>query len=367
VAEPIDSALEVAMDSERAGLGRRTVLQGAAAALALPALFKAAGPPGRPSETPALVVLYLNGGPAGLFNSAGSFVAQRAFGVTRDNVRPVGNGLVVDAATLGTLPPAALGHMAAINFRHGLYTHDLSRAALLQTGSRSNLLLLSGAMTSPAPIRCAVVNNLGLPAGVDRSPPAENGVVLERVLSLQTIPVLTDPAQASPDLGQLMVAYGVDPWVTSISDARTTLLAAELLVRGGTSVVFAQPAFVGRPDRQFDTHSDAEGVKARDIMSSIIGEVRTFVARAQEIPGRNVVVALMGEFSRTVGESDHAPGGTTTVIGRHVKTGSAGPQTAGGLPPPTSPPPAGLWAYLATVLQLKEHPFGVNPHPELVV
>ncbi|HET9036124.1 MAG TPA: hypothetical protein VFN45_07960 [Myxococcaceae bacterium] len=355
------------MDSERAGLGRRTVLQGAAAALALPALSKAAGPPGCPSETPALVVLYLNGGPAGLFNSAGSFVAQRAFGVTRDNVRPVGNGLVVDAATLGTLPPAALGHMAAINFRHGLYTHDLSRAALLQTGSRSNLLLLSGAMTSPAPIRCAVVNNLGLPAGVDRSPPAENGVVLERVLSLQTIPVLTDPAQASLDLGQLMVAYGVDPWVTSISDAKTTLLAAELLVRGGTSVVFAQPAFVGRPDRQFDTHSDAEGVKARDIMSSIIGEVRTFVARAQEIPGRNVVVALMGEFSRTVGESDHAPGGTTTVIGRHVKTGSAGPQTAGGLPPPTSPPPAGLWAYLATVLQLKEHPFGVNPHPELVV
>jgi hypothetical protein len=355
------------MGSERVGLGRRTVLQGAAAALALPAMSRAAGPPGRSSETPALVVLYLNGGPAGLFNSAGSFVEKRGFGVTRDNVRPVANGLVVDAATLGTLPPAALGHMAAINFRHGLYTHDLSRAALLQTGSRSNLLLLAGSMTSPAPIRCAVVNNLGLPAGVDRSPPSENGVVLERVLSLQTVPVLTDPAHPSPDLGALMVAYGVDPWITSISDTKTTLLAAELLVRGGTSVVFAQPAFVGRPDRQFDTHSDADGAKARDIMSSILGELRTFIARAMEIPGRNVVIALMGEFSRTVGESDHAPGGTTTVIGKHVKTGTAGPQTSSGLPPPTAPPPAGLWAYLATVLQLKEHPFGVNPHPELVV
>ncbi|HET9155661.1 MAG TPA: hypothetical protein VFN91_03270 [Myxococcaceae bacterium] len=354
------------MSSERVGLGRRTVLQGAAAALALPAISRAAGPPGRPSETPALVVLYLNGGPAGLFNSAGSFVEKRSFGVSRDNVRPVGNGLVVDAATLGTLPAAALGHMAAINFRHGLYTHDLSRAALLQTGSRSNLLLLAGSVTSPAPIRCAVVNNLGLPAGVDRSPPAENGVALERVLSLQTVPVLTDPARPSLDLGELMVAYGVDPWVTSISDTKTTLLAAELLVRGGSSVVFAQPAFVGRPDRQFDTHSDAEGVKARDILKSILGELRTFIVRAMEIPGRNVVIALMGEFSRTVGESDHAPGGTTTVIGKHVKTGTAGPQTAGGLPPPTSPPPAGLWAYLATVLQLKEHPFGVNPHPELV-
>jgi hypothetical protein len=347
-------------------LGRRTVLKGAAAALALPAISRAVFAPGPPRATPALVILYLNGGPAGLFNSAGSFVEQRSFGVTRDNLRPVGNGLVVDAPTIGTLPAAALGHMAAINFRHNLYTHDLSRAALLQTGSRSNLLLVAGAVASPAPIHCAVVNNLGLPVGVDRSPPAENGVTFEHVLDLRSIPVLNDPALPSPDLGQIAAAYGASPTAGAISDTRTTLVAAELLVRGGTSVVFAQPAFMGRADRQFDTHSDSDGSKARDIMSSIIREVGTFVARSQEIPERNVVVALMGEFSRTVGESDHAPGGTATVIGKHVKTGSAGPQTAGGLPPPTSPPPAGLWAYLATVLQLKDHPFGVNPHPELV-
>lgn len=355
------------MGSERVGLGRRTVLQGAAAALALPAMSRAAGPPGRPSETPALVVLYLNGGPAGLFNSAGSFVEKRGFGVTRDNVRPLGNGLVVDAPTMGTLPAAALGHMAAINFRHGLYRHELSRAALLQTGSRSNLLLLAGAMATPAPIRCALVNNLGLPVGVDWNPPAENGVTLEHLLDLRHIPVLEDPALPSPGVGKITAAYGANTTATSIADLKTTLVAVELLVRGGASVVFAQPAFVGRADRQFDTHSDAEGVKARDIMSSIMGEVRTFVARALEIPGRNVVIALMGEFSRTVGESNHAPGGTTTVIGKHVRTGSAGAQTAGGLPPPTAPPPAGLWAYLATVLQLEEHPFGENPHPELVV
>lgn len=348
------------------GMDRRTVLKGAGAALALPAISRAAGAPGPPRETPALVILYLNGGPAGLFNSAGSFVAQHSFGVTRDNIRPVGNGLVVDAPTMGTLPAATLGRMAAINFRHGLYKHELSRAALLQTGSRSNLLLLAGEMTSPAPIRCAVVNNLGLPVGVDESPPAENGVTLEHVLDLRSIPVLKDPALPSPELGQIAAAYGAAPAATSISDLKTTLVALELLVRGGSSVVFAQPAFTGRADRQFDTHSDSDGSKARDIMSSIIRDVGTFVARAQEIPGRNVVVALMGEFSRTVGESDHAPGGTATVIGKHVKNGTAGPQTAGGLPPPTSPPPAGLWAYLATVLQLKDHPFGVNPHPELV-
>jgi hypothetical protein len=354
------------MGSERLGLGRRTVLKGTAAALVLPRILRAAGAPGPPPESPVLVILYLNGGPAGLFNSAGSFVAQRSFGVTPDNVRPVGNGLVVDAPTLGTLPAAALGHMASINFRHGLYMHELSRAALLQTGSRSNLLLMAGSTSSPAPIRCAVVNNLGLPVGVEGSPPAENGVTLERVLDLRSIPVLTDPAQPSPDLGHIAAAYGASPAATAISDLKTTLVAVELLVRGGTSVVFAQPAFVGRADRQFDTHSDSAGVKAREIMSSIIRDVGTFVGRAMEIPGRNVVVALMGEFSRTVGASDHAPGGTATVIGKHVQTGSAGAQTAGGLPPPTSPPVAGLWAYLATVLEVKEHPFGVNPHPELV-
>jgi hypothetical protein len=354
------------MGNGHVGLGRRALLKGAAAALALPAASRAVTASVRPPETPALAVLYLNGGPAGLFNSAGSFVEKRSFGVTQDNVRPLGNGLVVDAATLGTLPTGALGHMASISFRHGLYRHELSRAALMQTGSRSNLLLLAGTMTSPAPIRCAVVNNLGLPVGIDGAPPAENGVALERVLDLKSIPVLADPAHPSPGIGQIAAAYDVTPSVTAISDVKTTLLATELLLRSGTSVVFAQVAFVGRADRQFDTHSDSEGVKARDIMGSIIKELRTFLARASEIHGRNVVVALMGEFSRTVGASDHAPGGTATVIGKHVRTGSAGQQTPGGLPPPSSPPPAGLWAYLASALQIAEHPFGENPHPELV-
>ena len=349
------------------GLERRAVLKGAAATLALPAVSRVArGLEAPPPETPALVVLCLNGGPAGLFNSAGSFVEKRSFGVTPDNVRPLGNGLVVDAATLGTLPPAALGHMASINFRHGLYRHELSRAALLQTGSRSNLLLLAASMNSPAPIRCAVVNNLGLPVGVDAAPPAENGLTLERVLELHSLPVLSDPARPSARMDQLAAAYEVDPAVTAIADPKSTLLATELLLRSGASVVFAQPAFVGRADRQFDTHSDSAGVKAREIMASILPDLRRFVARALTLPGRNVVIALMGEFSRTVGASDHAPGGTATVIGKRVRTGSAGPQTSGGLPPPTSPPPAGLWAYLASVLGVADHPFGVNPHPELV-
>ena len=61
----------------------------------------------RPAERPTLVVWWLNGGPAGLFNSADAFLANGAFGVTPDNVRALGNGLYVDAGSLGALPAVA--------------------------------------------------------------------------------------------------------------------------------------------------------------------------------------------------------------------------------------------------------------------
>jgi hypothetical protein len=346
------------------GFDRRAILKSAAAALALPALTRGilAIPPSL-QETSALVILYLNGGPAGLFNSADSFLRKGSFGVTGDNVRAVGNGLFVDASTLGSLPPAALEHMASVNFKHGIQRHELARGALLQTGSRSNLLLLAQAMSGAPTNRCAVVNTLGLPVGVDATPPAEGGIGLERMLTLQSI---SPSSQRSPERARIAAAYRVEETATTISDLRTTLLAAELLLRSGTSVVFAQPAFLGRPDRQFDTHGDVSGAQARQLMSSILPEVGTFVARALGLPGRNVVIALFGEFSRTVEASDHEPGGTATVIGKYVRTGTAGPQNPDGSTPINSPPVAGLWAYLASVLRVEEHPFGANPNPELV-
>src|SRR5262249_43691416 len=62
---------------------RRTLLKGTArGALARRGrrLLAAGAPP--PHERSALVVVYLNGGPAGLFTSAGSFLAKGSFGVT---------------------------------------------------------------------------------------------------------------------------------------------------------------------------------------------------------------------------------------------------------------------------------------------
>jgi hypothetical protein len=313
-------------------------------------------------ERSALAVIYLNGGPPGLFNSAGSFLRSGAFGVGTHNVRDLGNGLFVDAASFGSLPVVARQHMASINFRHGYERHDLAREALLQTGSRSNLLLL-GQGLDPAPIRCAVVNTLGLPDGVDRDPPREGGIGLSRIAELDAIGVVgSDPHV----LAGVRAAYGVSTIANQIADAATSLCAVELLLRAGTGVVFTQPMYVGRPDRQIDTHGDTTGTEARRLYGTIAQPLHTFIERVLALPDKNVVIALVGEFSRTVGASDHEPGGTATVIGKYVKTGTAGPQTETGAPPPGAPPVAGLWSYLAAALAIADHPFGANPNPELV-
>jgi hypothetical protein len=152
-----------------------------------------------------------------------------------------------------------------------------------------------------------------------------------------------------------------------LGDVRASLISAELLVRGGTSVVFTQPIYEGRPDRQVDTHNDGSGAMARQILAPTIPVLRTFVARVLAIPNRNVVIAVLGEFSRTMPKSDHALGGTATVIGRYVKAGTAGAQTADGSPPADAPPVDGLWSFLASALRVEQHSFGRNPHRELLV
>jgi hypothetical protein len=346
------------------GVTRRTVLRGGitfAGALALGNRGIAGEPP--PEERPTLVVWWLNGGPAGLFNSADSFLANAAFGVTSNNVLAVGNGLYVDAGSLGALPAGARAHMASINFRHGIVRpHDHARAAVLEVGPRSQLLRMAAAMPG-GPLRCAVVNDLGLPVGVAFDRPAESGATLERVLDVAEA---ARRLQVQSRLDEVRVAYGVSTDGTAVQDQRSTFAAVELLVHGGASVIFAQPAYTGRRDRQFDTHDDDSGVQAREIMAPITPSLSTFLGRVLALPGRNVVSVLVGEFSRTNPKSDHERGGTATVIGKYVKTGTAGPQRPDGAPPADAPPPEGLWAYLSSALRVRG-PFGPNPNPELIL
>src|SRR5262245_51106590 len=111
-------------------IARRSILKGGAALAGTLALKNWGGLEARPSkERPTLAVFWLNGGPAGLFNSADSFLRSGAFGVTESNVRALGNDLYVDAGSLGALPSAAREHMASVNFRHGIVRpHEHARA-----------------------------------------------------------------------------------------------------------------------------------------------------------------------------------------------------------------------------------------------
>lgn len=345
---------------------RRAILKGGLAltgALALGGLDAWARPSRSPGERPALVVLWLNGGPAGLFNSADTFLGNRAFGVSHGNVRALGNGLYVDAGSFGALPSLALAHMAAVPFRHGMYSHDDSRAAVLQSGSRSQLLRMAAALPA-SPVPCAVVNRLGFPVGIAADPPAEGGIACRRI---------TDFAEARPGLSAAEMdairhAYGVTAGRTAIDDQRTTFAAVEALVRADAGVVFAQPAFTGREDRQFDTHHDDIGAVARQIMAPITPSLSVFLQRMLTLHGRNVVTLLTGEFSRTLPGADHAKGGTATVVGKYVRTGTAGRQQPDGSPPEDAAPPEALWAYLAAALRVEGgSPFGAHPYPHLLV
>lgn len=343
---------------------RRTILKGGAAVAGALALGNIPGVGSGPSkERATLVVFWLNGGPAGLFNSAGSFLRAGSFGVTERNVRDLGNGLLVDAGSLGALPSSATSHMASINFRHGIVRpHEAARVAVLQAGSRSQLLRMAAVMPG-APIRCAVVNDLGLPVGVSGDPSPESGVSLERTLDLKEV----GHPLGTKRFGDVCAAYGVPDDVTAIRDQRSTFVGAELLIHAGASVIFAQPAFTGRADRQFDTHGDEAGMASRAVMSPITPSLATFLNRTLALADHNVVTLLVGEFSRTIPKSDHEPGGTATVIGKYVKTGTAGPQNEDGSPPINAPPPESVWAYAGAALRINEAPFGRNPNPELIV
>jgi hypothetical protein len=358
------------------------------------------------TEKPALLVVFLQGGYNAVFCSADSFAGAGTFGVTGSNQKVLGNGLVVDGPTLGTMPQFSLEHMATVGVRHGLTSHEAAQDALFSDGRSSYPIQLAAAMGGDAAIKCVQVGSRSVPgpkpveSGVsmqtitdmkstvealggstDGSTPkreiAEKAMAAARFMSAQTL--VTSPLQTRVlsegyaaavetlrkpvkpfDYGELATAYGLGTTNTSVNSFKAQIAAAELMIVAGANVVVAM-------DGGWDTHGDRDASAVRNMMNSrILPPLKTFLNRMLTDPERNVVVAIMGDFARSLPGSDHAAAMSATVIGKYVKNGTTGKMSANVQLPAGTPSVPGLWAYLSKVLKFGQMPFGSNPHPSLV-
>lgn len=396
-------------------LSRRNLLRGAAAAAGAAAGSGILGPfAGRAyaqtADQPAVLVVFLRGGYNALFGSADSFVSAGSFGVTSSNVRALGNNLVVDAPTFGTLPSLALSNMATIGINHGLSSHDPARLADWGNGSRSYALMLANAMGGTAAIRAAVLGT----AMPDGPAPAEGSVSLQQITDLAptiaalgaatTDPTLPDrtrgvaaltaartmsaaPLTGNPrslrttaeaydaaiallqrptqqfDYSAMAAAYGVSATTTTVGSSFTMkMLGAELMITAGAKVAIAVD------NSGWDTHGDTTGSIVRTRMTNnILPGLRTFASRMLAATGRNVTIAILGDFARSLPGSDHARAISATVMGKRVRLGTDGRMSASVGLPTGSPGTAAFWSYLADLSRVATNPFGTDPHAALVL
>jgi hypothetical protein len=353
-------------------------------------------------EKAAVLVVFLNGGYNALHCSADSFIGT-AFGVTANNVRDLGNGLVVDSVSLGALSQGSLDKMATIGVKHGISAHGTARTADFHVGTRSAPIVLANLLGGTGSIKCASVGGM-VGSG---NHPAEAGTSIQNITDLRTtidsmgggapdptapkremalaglvggrdmsadrlaenpnslksihngfgpaIETLKRPVQVF-DYNQISAAYGVPNTTTAVTSFPTRMLAAEVMIRAGANVVIAQ-------DGGWDTHGDTNGQRVRTMMSQrIIPPLKVFLDRMLADPNYNVVTVIMGDFSRSLPGSDHQANLSATVIGKYVQKGTTGRTDARvALANPANVPQ--LWSYLASAAKVNPGTdFGPNPH-----
>ena len=148
---------------------------------------------------------------------------------------------------------------------------------------------------------------------------------------------------------------------TGVTNFRTQMMAAELMVQAGANVIYAE-------DGGWDTHGDTDGATVRNMMGTrILPPLNTFMTRLLEAPNRNVTVAIFGDFARSLPGSDHQGNLTATVIGKNVRVGTTGRGADNVSLPAGTPGIQGLWAYLAAVTRAVDQPFGANPHTAITL
>ncbi len=392
-------------------LSRRQWLQGVAGVAGAAAASRLGLFPGTAfaQEVPqkaAVLVVWLNGGYNALFGSADSFAGAGTFGVAGGNMRDLGNGLVVDRPTLGTLPDFALAHMATVGVRHGITSHEAAQDHCFTAAGANAAIKLAAEMGGEGSIKCAqlgggrVPGERGMEAGVSLQPitdmrstlaalggitdptlpnreVAEKAMGASKFMSARTL--VTSPAMTK-QLGEgysaaietlqrpvktydyvgLAAAYGFAPTTTAVTNFTTQIAAAEVMIEAGANVAVAV-------NGGWDTHGDRDGGSVRGMMTSrILTPLRTFITRMVADPTKNVNVVIMGDFARSLPGSDHANAMAATVIGRNVRVGTTGKMDGSVRLPTGTPSGMGLWAYLGRLVNLPTQPFGTNPHTGLV-
>lgn len=363
------------------------------------------------NEKAALVVINLQGGYNAIFPSAGSFVGTGAFGVTADNVADLGNDLIVDRGSFGSLPEFARTHMAAIGIRHGISDHEVALRSNFSDGTRNYAVALAAAMGGEAAIKVASIG-----AFIPLAPrPAMGDVSFQQITDMDSTIRALGGGPATPDTpGRNVAALAMakaqaiskrkldknpgamasfkDGYATSVEtlskpikpfnfdeiasqytgvttgnstavDGFTSkMIGAELMIRAGANVVTLNDL----NNSVWDSHGDQNGSVVRDTFArTIMPGLSKFCERMRSEPtlaAMNIVIAVLGDFARSLPGSDHQPNLTATVIGKYVKTGTTGRVSDSVNLPASAGNQLQFWAYLSSALKLQNQPFGANPH-----
>lgn len=387
------------------GIGAGAVIGTRFGGMGLEGIAHAATP-----EPTSLVVVYLNGGINAIFTGADAFT-NTAFGVTAGNVTNLGGGVVIDNTLANAIPAAIRTKVASVGIRHGITDHGNAQRSLFMSGNGSAPLMLADAIGGNGAIKAAIMGGNSLPDGVQ--PAALNGVSLqpindmratiEAIAGAQNAPNIADRAGmakgltaaqamsknalgkspvslASYDPGvkaaidtvskpvqpfsaaEFNTAYGLNN-ATAVNSFRSRMAAAELMVRQGAGFVIAQ-------DGGWDTHGDSDGTTVRNMVSQRIAPpLQTFLTRmltGTAATERNVMVAILGDFHRSLPGSDHQANVAALLIGKGVKNATTGKTDNRVAQPAGTPSIAGFWQLMQAAAKTSTKPFaGDNPHPVL--
>lgn len=404
---------------------RRNFLKASAGTLAVSSLAPRGVRAQAAAEKPAVVLIFFEGGYNAIWSAADAYVPGNFYGCTASNTRDLGNGLVVDAGALGSLPDALLGKMCTVGINHGASGHDFAREFAWYDGRHSMPLMMADALGGTSPFRCV---HFGEAPNRNTPHPPYNGVVMTGVPDLTAALTLfteTAPAAGTPkkelmaralrgslamssrtfernptmlqktwdgthtllnalerppppgiDWIELSTAYGIDPTDTSAVSFTSQMAGAELMVRAGSDVVCVTTHKVD--GENWDTHGDGIGEQSRIMMAQLLPTIRIFLERTLALSGRNVVTAMFGDFARIGGregqDSGHAGGTSATVFGKYVKPGTTGRFSVGQNPnnaayklPPETPDHRGFRAFLTAAARANGQPWGPNPHTALLL